>query len=218
MKKKFLIELGKQLKDFHPVSMGNSVHFFISAESDIELLKGVYLAKARSGIAVMTWFCPLLHFSYSDDEFIFMIFEGWDFGGNESGLISFKVSGEFMAPKKDEAVLAKDIADYIHKRMNMLKSVKDPNGIIELSKLYPRSFSAPSIAIQLGLLQCGYGDMKVGEKLIKDYKGSISPLIKNDVEAFVSSIENGGDAISHHINNIKLRNKKHLEENGFFKR
>ncbi|MGI1968697.1 hypothetical protein ACRN9N_09655 [Shewanella baltica] len=64
MNKNFYSKLSDNLSGLFFVSKFKLAKIFVSESSDDELLKGVFLIKARAGILVCTWFCPLIHFSY----------------------------------------------------------------------------------------------------------------------------------------------------------
>lgn len=218
MNKNFYSKLSDNLSGLFFVSKFKLAKIFVSESSDDELLKGVFLIKARAGILVCTWFCPLIHFSYPSEPLTFWVFDGWDLGGGRSGLISYNVNSELLSPKKDEDTLINEVADYITQRVKDFDDVKTQNDFIKLLSLFPSSVSGVYSQLNLGLLHYCVGDKLLGEKIIRnaiESKGGY-PLIEGDVVEFLSCLDMGEDKTNEYIEKIKIRNRQYLENFGFY--
>ncbi|MGR3971750.1 hypothetical protein [Shewanella sp. 1180_01] len=218
MNKNFYTKLSDNLSGLFFVSKFRLAKIFVSENSDDELLKGVFLIKARSGVLVCTWFCPLIHFSYPSEPLTFLVFDGWGLGGESSGLISYYVNSELLSPKKDEDTLIKEVADYITQRVNDFDNVKTPNDLIKLLSIFPLSVSGVYRQLNFGLLHYCVGNKWVGEKIIRNSIESKEkyPLIEGDVEEFLSCLDMGEDKSKEYIEKMKIRNRQYLERFGFY--
>ncbi|WP_065188798.1 hypothetical protein [Shewanella woodyi] len=217
MNKKFCSKLAEKVNGFYFASEFKLARILVLRDSQEDILKGFCIKNTRTGVSVRTWFCPVAHFSFPNDSLMFMAFEGWDFGGQESGLISNKVNGEFLSPKKDDDVMINDVADYIAHRIHMLEGVKTLKDFIKLSRSFPPSFLSDPIKLQLGLLYYNSGERALGENMIRESAMAAGTLRYKDVEDFLLQLDKGIDFADTYIVKIMERNRKYLEDNGFYK-